>query len=256
MVQSYNPAFMHEYGSGVLNGSLWTISVELQFYILTPMIYVVLRRFSKTTANRLLLGLIVVFMAINVLHQRLWFGEFQDTAVSLRKFVGLTFLPWFYMFLIGIWMQRHFEWVRNFVRERTIVFFVAYLVTLLVLLDPEMIVLYLPEDQQLGLPGNRIDPLGFVVLSFFIMALAYNRPTLAGRILKRNDISYGVYIYHMPIVNLLLTYGIVGTFASQLLAVAATIALAAGSWVLVERPCMKLKRNALNPLKAFRRKSP
>lgn len=255
VLQSFNPSFMHDYGVGVLNGSLWTISVELQFYILTPILYFVFRRVSKSTANVLLLGLIVVFMAFNLIHQRYWSIHYPEVFEIVRKVIGTTFIPWFYMFLVGIWMQRHFEWAQKFVRERTFVFFAAYLVTLLVMLDPEMIVLYLPEDQQLGLPGNKIDPLGFVVLAFFVMALAYNRPTLAGRILKRNDISYGVYIYHMPIVNFLITYGIVGTFASQAIAIGATVALAIGSWVLVERPCMKLKRNSLNPLTAFRSKA-
>jgi peptidoglycan/LPS O-acetylase OafA/YrhL len=32
-VQFYNPDFMREFGTGVLNGSLWTISVELQLYL-------------------------------------------------------------------------------------------------------------------------------------------------------------------------------------------------------------------------------
>jgi peptidoglycan/LPS O-acetylase OafA/YrhL len=37
--QFYNPDFMRAFGDGVLNGSLWTICVELQFYILTPLLY-------------------------------------------------------------------------------------------------------------------------------------------------------------------------------------------------------------------------
>ena len=39
--QFYNPEFFRGFGMGVVNGALWTISVELQFYLFLPLFYAV-----------------------------------------------------------------------------------------------------------------------------------------------------------------------------------------------------------------------
>ena len=250
--QPFNPAFMDGYGIGNLNGSLWTITVELQFYVLIPILYFVLRRLPKSWFNPVLLVLIAFFMLVNVFDQRIWAREFQGTFDFARKVVDTTFLPWVYMFLIGVWVQRNFETVRNFVQGkwRVPLFLAIYVIVSYVMVDLSKN-LGLPGDRGLGLLGNRIDPVSYLALVLLVMAVAYNAPNLAEKILRRNDISYGVYIYHMPVVNLLIALGIMGTAGSLLLAIVVSLALGVCSWVFVERPCLKLKRNALNPLKAF-----
>lgn len=65
--QFFNPEFMRLYGAGVLNGSLWTIPVELQFYIVVPVLYLVARnRFpSSGLSNSLLGALVLAFLVVN-----------------------------------------------------------------------------------------------------------------------------------------------------------------------------------------------
>ncbi|KQQ05633.1 MULTISPECIES: acyltransferase family protein [unclassified Rathayibacter] len=60
-----------------------------------------------------------------------------------------------------------------------------------------------------------------------------------------HDISYGMYIYAFPVQQILalMLLGIdVPTWAFILLAIACTLPLAWASWLLVERPAMRLKR--------------
>ena len=69
---------------------------------------------------------------------------------------------------------------------------------------------------------------------------------LSGRLRKvgsRNDLSYGVYIYGFPVQQLLFLAGAnsLGPMASAGLACVAVLPFAAMSWLLVERPSMRMK---------------
>lgn len=63
------------------------------------------------------------------------------------------------------------------------------------------------------------------------------------RLRLRNDLSYGVYIYGWPMQQLLVICGLgfLNPFAFAVVAGAATLVLAAGSWFLVEKRAMELK---------------
>ena len=63
------------------------------------------------------------------------------------------------------------------------------------------------------------------------------------RVGRKNDISYGVYIYAFPVQQLLVLYGVAGLgIATYLgLSILVTLPLAVLSWMLVERPAMRQK---------------
>jgi peptidoglycan/LPS O-acetylase OafA/YrhL len=64
-------------------------------------------------------------------------------------------------------------------------------------------------------------------------------------VLKGNDLSYGLYIYHMPVVNVAVQSGTSGSPLAIAGILATSVALAFGSWKLIERPFLRRKRNAL-----------
>lgn len=78
-----------------------------------------------------------------------------------------------------------------------------------------------------------------------VLTIAYWRPGIADRLLRRNDVSYGVYIHHMPIVNLLSYLSFTSPPASFAIALAGTAVFATLSWRFVERPFLRRKRGAL-----------
>jgi len=232
--QSYNPDFMRSYGSGVLNGSLWTITVELQFYILIPIIYWLFNLRKPLGSNIKIIGLILFFMSINILNNCM-FATFKHNIIY--KFSGITFFPWIYMFLIGTLFQKNFTMLHRLLSGKALHLLILYFIT-------SFIAFYYLHMRI----GNNIGPLLYLILACFIFSCAYTYPQLSVKILKGNDISYGVYIYHMPIINLLIYYNFTSSINCMFIAVLTTILCAILSWIIVEKPSLALKKHPLNPL--------
>jgi peptidoglycan/LPS O-acetylase OafA/YrhL len=235
VVQFYNPDFMRAFGVGVLNGSLWTITVELQFYLVTPLVYLLFGlKYRRGT-----LPLLLLILALLVPNLAYWHAGPENHPGVALKLLGVTFLPWYYMFLVGVLAQRHFHWLHQWLSGRAIYMGASYAVATLL------------ATRYLGWgASNDIHPALYVLLAALVFSLAYTLPTLADQLLRRQDISYGIYIYHMPCINVLLYLGLKGEPMSLVFTFVAALLMALLSWVAIERPCLSLKRGGLghNPL--------
>lgn len=58
--QFYNPEFLRDFGVGVVNGALWSIPVEIQFYFVLPVCAVLFRRWPVALVTVLLAAAINV----------------------------------------------------------------------------------------------------------------------------------------------------------------------------------------------------
>jgi peptidoglycan/LPS O-acetylase OafA/YrhL len=90
--------------------------------------------------------------------------------------------------------------------------------------------LLLPQYQLLGAFG-------------FAYLCVYAAVRLPMRGNPRWDLSYGLYVYHWPVYLLLALAGgsVLGEWAFAAVGMALTLCLAILSWVLVERPALRLK---------------
>tara|TARA_B100000963_G_scaffold322535_1_gene306653 strand:- start:102 stop:1163 length:1062 start_codon:yes stop_codon:yes gene_type:complete len=220
--QFYNPDFLRGFGVGALNGALWTISVELQFYLLVPLVHKLMQQ-----KKVFIFSTIVIFIIFNILNAYL-----NDKDNIVLKLINVSFVPWFYMFLVGAFFAKFKEYISSVLSINIFVLFAA------------LVSIYF-MSHHLGLDwGNKVNPIGYALIVAIIIKLAFINPTLSDRILGRNDISYGVYIYHMPIINYILY--IYGPGEVQFLSsILGTFLLALLSWFLIERPALRLKTNAL-----------
>ena len=233
--QFYNPAWLRGYGVGVLNGSLWTIPVEIQFYAVLPLIYLALG-LRQRRGNAGLLTLLAAFWGVNRLFVHL---DAADGAQLWYKLWSVTFLPYIYLFIAGILLQRNWARVAGWFAGRWLPWFTTYVVIALVLHRVGLVV-----------GTNHPSPVSVPFLLAVVFSAAYSAPTLADRLLSRNDISYGTYIYHMPVVNAFIMLGVAGSAGAICLILGVTLLVAATSWRLVERPALRKKRQTLHATSA------
>ena len=69
-------------------------------------------------------------------------------------------------------------------------------------------------------------------------------PSRLTEFVRNNDLSYGLYLYHMPIINFLLVLAVASASGNAVLTVGAGLLAACLSWYLVERPSLRRKRKA------------
>jgi peptidoglycan/LPS O-acetylase OafA/YrhL len=231
--QFYNPTFISRPPLWALNGSVWTISVELQFYLLVPLMYSLLglARASVRRTNLILLCAIAVFLAIS----EVWTAKYPGTGGALwPQIPPALFVPWFYMFLVGVFFQRNSAILQHWLAGRFVYAFTAYCA------------LALLTARELHWPlKDSPEPVLFFGLAMVTFAAAFSAPTLSERLLRRNDVSYGLYIYHRPVINVLLLTGAIGGRTGVVIALALSVALAYASWRLIEKPALALKRHPL-----------
>lgn len=218
--QAYNPSIFRGIGVGVINGSLWTITVELLFYLLVPLIAHYERKFKHLVFLLVALSFIIYSFGPTVL------GVTVYREKSIYDIFGLTPLVWGWMFGIGILCSKYYYILSRYLR---------YAPSMLI---PLLMMTFWGDGVLFVGGGNRIGILYFICYASLILWFAFSV-----RFIKLPfDISYGVYIWHMPVVNFLL----IESIGSFLVALIFTLFMATLSWLLFEKPAIKLKRKSLH----------
>jgi len=231
----YNPDFMRAYGSGVLDGPVWTISVEIQLYILIPVIYSLFFRFKKDI-NHTMCILIVVFSIISIIFSQVQTDENFKKSMFF-KFLHISFLPWFNMFLFGVWFQINYAMLNKYLNGKIFYVLILYLVFSYILLNWGDIRIL-----------NFFSPIRELFLAIVIFTFAYSYTNLSNALLGQNDISYGIYLYHMPVCNYFIYKGWQHEKIYFLMAVLLSCIIAYISWMSLEKPALLLKQYSINPL--------
>jgi peptidoglycan/LPS O-acetylase OafA/YrhL len=231
ILQDWIPGFMRGYGVGGMNGSLWTIPVELSFYAFTPIIYWAAKKLG--TVEKVLIAIIVFSFSLQyVIH-----GFHDQLPELVYKLTDKSPLPWIGMFCCGVLAQRHLPTIYPWVAGRAPLFVAIYVLA-------SVLAHYVPLYPLLKGNSNSMGIINYAALCGLILAVAYSWRSLAERMLQRNDVSYGIYIFHMPVINMFVHNGITG-WTGFVSALVIAVSLAALSWFYVEKPALGLRHWAL-----------
>ena len=223
ILQAYSPAMFDHYGTGHTNGALWTVAVEIQFYFLTPLVLMgILRRPKEKASYWPLITLFLLSLAAFIFIM----PRVETTGAARYIYLG-TFLPHFWLFLVGMALYRWWPKVEKFMVGKGLYYLAAYIGIALLWRHFDVPALWFFERAALAPTA---------------IALAFTAPSLSEKLLKGTDISYGIYIYHLVLMNVFVHQRWPVNNQTMLLYLVAVFGVATLSWFFVEKPFLARKK--------------
>jgi len=193
-----------------VNGSLWTIRNEIMCYMLVPLIVSLLRKHNR----------IAVFVSFYLAAYLAYALLLKNAAVVADSLLAkLYFVPWHFLcFMSGAILYYYFD----IFKSKYFMFLVPALVI------------------YIGGSFLNITILNPLSLAIIVVSVASFLPYL-GNFARFGDLSYGIYIFHFPIVQILISYHIFNfsPVLGFMAAVFIVFLLSFISWHLLERPFLK-----------------
>lgn len=194
-----------------VNGALWTLKIEVMFYLLVPLVVMAFRKFGRMPVLAILYICSVIYAV--------FMGQMADQTGSGLYLELQRQLPGQLAFFIaGAVGYYYFQYLAKYA---------AWLVVLAVA----------AFALRAWLPWVAIQPAALGVLVVFFACVM---PCL-GNFGKYGDFSYGIYIVHFPILQTLIAYGRFRESPWLMLVVTGTLVMAVAFlfWHFIEKPFLR-----------------
>ncbi|UBM59735.1 acyltransferase [Marinilongibacter aquaticus] len=231
MFQFYHIPEFDSWGVGRPNGSLWSISVEVQFYLFLPILVLFIMPLSKKKWGK---NLLVLGIAALSIYYNIWLNTHLNENQTLYKIMDVFLMKYLYFFCMGILIHLNFDWLKKYLVGKAWFWIPFFILFTLVFRNWLNLFENVYETNVLGLAGE-------IILSLTTISAAYSAPGISERLLRGNDLSYGIYIYHMPVFNYLMMEYPSLNWAQFITICLSILMIASLSWSIVEKNVLKLK---------------
>ena len=215
--------FLNSPEESAVNGSLWTIKIEVAFYCVVPVILWAARRFGGArVAGAIFVASILWFLSFTAAFkysgEEIYLKLAKQLPGQMSYFMGGAWA--YYRTRDGLPPPR--LWLAAFAA-------LAYALT----------------D---GVLHQVTAPLAVTAMVYW---LAITAPSI-GRFGKYGDVSYGIYLYHFPIVQIFLALGLFARapVVSLVLIFGLVLVLAFASWHVIENPFLHRRSHAVAEMRS------
>lgn len=172
-VQPALPGVFEQNKLPAVNGALWTLKIEVMFYLSVPFFVFLFRKFSRLPVLILFYSMSVIYVYImSIMAERIGSGIYVELGRQLPGQISY--------FMAGASLYYYLPFFVRYVR-----YFLAAAISVLMLNGL--------------IPLSFLYPFALAVVVVFFACFLY-----VGNFGKYGDFSYGFYILHFPIVQLLL----------------------------------------------------
>lgn len=200
------PGVFEENYLTAVNGSLWTLKIEVSFYLIVPVLFFLRKKMNAHLLYGLLFGASLGYHLATIY-------LYNQSNTEMYMFLSRQLPGQLFYFILGAWV--------NEIDTKS--WFKPAIISLGV---PCLIGLFLP----IGVAA------GSIALAIVVFFVAIGIPAIPYP-LKKEDISYGLYIYHFPVIQTLVYFGFFDSALNgPLLSIVITVVLACLSWLVVEKP--------------------
>lgn len=191
------------FGNQAVNGALWTLKIEMCFYIAVPLMFLL---FGKNNKYRTISLIVLYFLSLVYLN----YFEMTGRAALSRQLPGSLCY-----FIGGMLLYFHFD---KFIKHKHLLFIIAIITVWIDLIFK--IKLFSP-----------------IMISIIVLYIAYSFSFL-NNFGKYGDFTYGIYIFHFPIIRVFATLGLFANYNPYIMSIVCmftVIGVGIASWHFYEK---------------------